>query len=370
MQNTQATFRPLKNSQKPQKHQVDKNKPLRKLKKFTELRNVAALPRLRRSEYENLYYYPSDDDLPPSNQPAQKLSLSELIDEMVEEVQRCKKEKYNSLENKINTEKVEHEKTAYEVSYEEFIKSDPESPIRFTKDEVTKSCLAEPAWNPLKTLEPEMLMIPEDVLNTWQKKHVEKFASEFDERNSARRMLILNEAELNKTESEVIHEHCLSLVRKMKRHFTFLESKFPNIIYYCCCGALPEEIPGNPPPPLDLKVIVLTMARSGKIHYPAIVIVPTGYLMHPEDYKLLKASLKMISNRWSEYDEFYGVLTNFKMTILLKYNKSERQFYQWQHAVNFNECFLNKHLDKLKDFYKIWFALLFRALEVYSKKIN
>ena len=278
-----------------------------------------------------------------------------------------------SLVRERNLRRLSVRKTDLEKSYDEFIKPNIYNNIRFARDPYYKCRIEEPQWNPLVDLASEMSMIPEDELKKWLLEHVKQFASDFDWDNNTRDMLTLNETEINKTESEVIRDYCLSLFKLTLRRFDFLRSQFPNIRYACCCEGLPTEIPGHEPPPLDDKKIVVLAVKHLKKRqtYPAVVIVPTGYLMHPNDYKLLKESLQRIGNRWSDYKEFYGIITNFKTTIFTKYDRDEKKHYQWQHVVNFNECFLkNESLDKLENFYRIWLALLYRAMQVYSNHIS
>jgi len=295
--------------------------------------------------------------------------------EIIGDIKRSKSEEEKTLGKKalqnINTKSTPYEETSSEIPHNRFTRSDDDpKKIRFIGD-LNKNGFKEPTWDPSQEFSAEIPAIPEDSLDSWQKQHVGGFFSGFDKRNKPRWMPQLNENELNRMESEIIHDYCPSLVKGMKSHFPFLESKFPNIFYGYRCGVLPGGIPGNPPPPIDQKVIVLVIANLKKIMtYPALLIVPTGYLMHSNDYELLKESLKKVSKRWSGYDEFYGIVTNFGMTVFLKYNRHEKQFYQWQHTVNFKECFLCKSLDKLKNFYKIWFALVYKAFQVFLKEMD
>jgi len=95
--------------------------------------------------------------------------------------------------------------------------------------------------------------------------------------------------------------------------------------------------------PIDEKVFIISVQnRKKKDRFPGIAIVPSSYNNfsnnNNNDYELLKRILEIIGKRWSIYEEFFGIVTNFKETIFMRYDRSKK-IYGWHYIVNFKECF-------------------------------
>ena len=260
-----------------------------------------------------------------------------------------------------------------ESSYADFTRDKLLTSMQFGEGKYYEKSPTEPLWNPLTELATQILKLPQDALYNWLKEHVGEFTSRFESRyrrsDSSENVC---ECEKNNIESQVVHHYCSSLLENIIHHCTVLKAQFPGLRYDFYLGCVPEEASDTVLPCINPRVIVLTAELRGQnLRYPAVVVVPTGFSMHPNDYTLLKESILTISKHWTRYTEFYGVMTNFRTTIFVKYDRCEKKYYQHDYIVNFYECYLQgKSPEKLEDFYKTWFGLVYKAFQVHSERTS
>ena len=279
-------------------------------------------------------------------------------------------EEFKKEENNGNdTQSIEQ--NHLEVSYQKFIQDELIEKIALFR--ANKSCefLEESEWNPLTELALEASEIPQLALGEWLNQHVERFISDFDSQNYDRRVPsdFSDPVRRNSSESLVTRFFCLSMVSIMMERCPFLDTEFQKRIYRFYPGYLPKEDQNSLPPKIVTKALILSIRHLEKTpNYPAIAVIPTGYVMYYNDYKALKKTMQIMSKLWNQFKVFYGAITNFRSTIFLKYNVEENKFYQSQYTVNFNECYLQKKsFEKLENFYRIWFALIKKALKTHQE---
>jgi len=250
--------------------------------------------------------------------------------------------------------------------------------LKFLKDDDLVRLSIRPRWDPLLELSSEISEIPQQELKDLLEATTKCFASDFEMDDSiCFKHLREEEDETRKTETSHMTSYFINFIKITIRNCRFLNAKYQNFFCGFVIGGLPVETHGDEPPPIDKKVLIIAVQNLKKKQiFPGIAVLPTSYKEFSSNtynghLELLKDTLEIIGKRWSPYEEFFGIITNFKETIFMRYDRSKKIYYSWHYIVNFNECFLQrKSPANVEVFIKIWVAMIFKTAQTYYKHLN